>query len=424
MRRAFVSAFLPVVLFALEPVNLIKNAGFEKDSELWLMRSEAEVEYDSTIINRHDPDSAYIDEYCGSIDSRKEPAPGLPELYDAVGYLYQIITLPKPLKDLDSLELFHMCLFRKASKYSTWSYGANLYFVRPSDSTLINVCYFWLAPGSTPAPDEPHYKRFPDTIPDKGVWWSLRCDLKADLIEEKRLSGDIELDTFMLFGCGVNHNGFWYGQKVFFDGVRLTGYADYDVGVEEILSDTTGTPYIPVARIKNFGRELADSFLVIAEMFNGKDTLYADTLSWSLEADTDDTVTFAEWPPSLQCEMPGLILCTLCVHTVMEPDESDEDDGKLKQLILGGVAEPVTPVTRLITLDVRSLTHPLHVTYSLPYGEHGTLTLYDTAGRRIERMTVKGSGVVDFNSSLPSSVYLVRLEAGELTVTKKAVVLK
>jgi hypothetical protein len=64
------------------------------------------------------------------------------------------------------------------------------------------------------------------------------------------------------------------------------------------------------------------------------------------------------------------------------------------------------------------------VSYSLPYGEHGTLTLYDASGRRIERMAVTRSGNVEFGSALASGVYLVRLESKQTTVTKKAVVLR
>ena len=431
MKRFVFLAFLPAFLFALEPVNLIKDNGFEKDSELWLMRSEAAGGQDSTVINRHDPDSAYVGEYCGSIDGRKKPAPSLPELYYVVGYLYQIIIHPKKLKDLDSLNLSHMALFYvSGSKSSAREYGVSLYFTRPSDGTLIDVCYFWLPPGSTPAPDTPTEKRFPDTIPDEGVWSSLMRDLEDDLIGIKGLSEEIELDTFLLFGYGVNHY-VWGSQKAFFDGIRLTGYADYDVGVKEILSpDSIGDSgdslyrsspdpmYQPVARIKNFGREPADTFLAIAEIRNEYGLIYADTVPWSLDGDTEDTISFR------QCvfEFPMSPAYALTIRTVADPDECDEDDLLSKPLIYEGITE--TPVIEAITLEVRSLASPLRVSYSLPYGESGTLTLYDATGRRIGRVNVRGSGSVDFTSPLPSGVYIVRLETGQTTITKKAVLLR
>ncbi len=424
MKRIFAFVFLPVVLFALEPVNLIKDHSFEKDSEVWLERSEIHGpgSFDSTVYNRHDPDSAYIGNYCGSIDGRKRPAQNLPFNYGIEGRLYQIISYPKPLKDLDSLEFFHMCLFRReGSKYSAWHYGITLYFTRPSDGVLIHVWYNWAAPDLTPVPDNPTYKLFPGTIATEGVWYSLKRDLKADLIGEKGLSEDIELDSFVLYGTSWLDRGTWRSQKAFFDGVRLTGYADYDVGVKAILSGDSlkeGHPYTPEARIKNFGREPADSFLVIAEIWDTSGLAYVDTLPpWSLDSDTEDIASFAEFIP----ERPAPYILT--IRTVMEPDESDEDDELSKFLIYTGITEPVTHPDA-ITLEVRSLTAPLRVSYSIPQGQQGTLTLYDPAGRRIERVNVRGSGSVEFESALPSGVYIVKLDAETQSITKKAVVLK
>jgi len=421
MKRFVFLTSLPLVLFALEPVNLIKDGGFEKNSELWLERSEIHGPggFDSTVYNRHDPDSVYIGNYCGSIDGRKRPAENLPFNYGINGRLYQIISYPKQLKDLDSLELFHMALFRReGSKYSAWHYGVNLYFTRPPDDVFIHVWYNWAAPDLTSDPDSPTFKGFRDTIATEGVWYSLRRDLKADLIEKKHLSEDIELDTFLLYEASWLVSGAWRGQKAFFDGVRLTGYADYDVGVKEIISGDSlreGHPYTPEARIKNFGREPADSFLVIAEIWDTSGLAYSDTLPWSLEGDTEDTVSFKEFDSFTRNYI-------LTIRTVMEPDESDEDDQLSKPLYYEGITE--APTTDHITLEVRSFTDPLCVSYSIPQGQQGTLTLYDAAGRRIKRMNVRGSGKVDFNSALPSGVYFVRLKSADLTITRKAVLLR
>ncbi len=423
MRRMFAFAFLPFVLFALEPVNLIKDAGFEKDSEVWIERSEIDGPggFDSTVYNRHDPDSAYIGNYCASIDGRKKPLENLPQGYGIEGYFYQVIPYPKQLKDLDSLGLFHMALFyREGIKSSTWDYTIGLYFTRPSDGAFIEVKYSWIAPGLTPAPDRPTYKHFPDTIGTEGVWYSLKRDLKADLIGVKGLSEDIELDTFLLSEASYEYYGAWRSQKAFFDGVRLTGYADYDVGVKEILSGDSlreGHPYTPEARIKNFGREPADSFLVIAEIWDTSGLAYYDSLPWSLDSDTEDIASFADFTPDHNAPY------ILTIRTVMEPDESDEDDELSKPLIYTGIKEPVTHPDA-VTFEVRSFTDPLRVAYSIPAGQPGTLTLYDPAGRRVERVNVRGSGKVDFTSALPSGVYFVRLESADLTITRKAVVLK
>jgi hypothetical protein len=202
----------------------------------------------------------------------------------------------------------------------------------------------------------------------------------------------------------------------------LTGYADYDVGVKEILSGDSlreGHPYTPEARIKNFGRENAPEFYVIAEVWEEETRIYYDSLPWSLAGDTEDIASFADFTP----DHPAPYILT--IRTVMEPDESDADDQLSKPLIYTGITEPVTPLTHLITLQVRSMINPLRVTYSIPAGQSGTLlTLYDAAGRRIERVNARGSGKVEFNSALTSGVYFVRLETSNRTVTRKAVILR
>jgi len=416
MKKVLVVAFLPMVLLGLETVNLIKDAGFEKDSEVWLKRFLQDGEYDTTLIDHHNLDSACVGSYCASIDTRPFTAPP-PALR---GELYQVLRYSKKLEDLDSLAFFHMAVFRdEGSKISTWGYGLRMLFSNPFNGDVIEVYYFWLAPDLDPMDDEATIKVFPDTVYEEGIWKALHRNVNEDLIGIKGLSGEIELDTFVLYGTGLDY-GTWRGQKAFFDGIRLTGYADYDVGVKEILSGDSleiGTPYQPVARIKNFGRENADTFLVMAEIWDGSSLIYVDTLPWSLESDTEDTVEFAEFFPSSTGPY------TLTVRTFMEPDESDADDELSKTIGHAAIKEPVTHHDGL-SLEVRSLASPLRVSYSLPDGESGTLTIYDAAGRCIERITVKGSDRAELGTALASGVYLVRLESGGAVLTRKAVVLR
>jgi hypothetical protein len=135
-------------------------------------------------------------------------------------------------------------------------------------------------------------------------------------------SNETMIDSIIFIGWGANYPP-WRGLKASFDDIRLTSYADYDVGVKEIL-DFTGKPYVPRARIKNFGRKASNDFYVIAEISNNLGIVYSDTLPWSLPADTEDTVSFNEFKPEFAGEY------TLNVRTRMiSPDaidESDEDD--------------------------------------------------------------------------------------------------
>ena len=418
MKRAFLLVFLPLALFALEPVNLIKDAGFEKDSDVWVLYSKADGGQDSTVINRHDPDSAWDGGYSGSVDTRTRPAQGLPNYYLAVGYMCQTFSFTKKLQDLDSLVFAFMAVFPgENDKLTALAYGVKHHFSNSSNET-IDAWYSWFAPGLTPGTDTPNWKIFPYSLADEGIWEIFAHDIYQDFVEIKGLSPDIELDSIRFYGGGENDNGLWRGQKVFFDGIRLTGYADYDVGVKEILSGDSlrqGTPYVPEALIKNFGREPADSFLVIAEIWDTFGLAYVDTLPWSLAGDTEDTVTFKEFDSFTRNYI-------LTIRTVAEPDECDEDDELSKFLTYVGITE--APHPDAITLEVRSLTAPLCVAYSLPYAETGTLTLYDATGRRIERVNVRGSGKADFTSALPSGVYIVRLETGQSSIARKAVVLR
>jgi hypothetical protein len=387
---------------------------------LWLERSEihGSGSFDSTVYNRHDPDSAYIGDYCGSIDTRKKPAQNLPPLYGIEGFFYQIISYPKQLKDLDSLEFFHMAIFRNEGiKSSAASYGSVLNFSRSSDGGLIEVWYAWLVPGSTPPPDSPTYKVLADTIPDEGIWFGVKRDLKADLIGEKGLSEDTELDTFLLFGASVYYNGTWRGQKVFLDRIRLTGYADYNIALTRLSGNLT----YPAAIVWNNGYEDQTDVKIICYIEGDRPEPYADTvILLSLASDDSLEVFFREnqWISGSSDYYLGVVSGGFFD---MNPDECDEGDRLTKYYPCGVSEDRPEP----LTLEVlSSLTNPLRINYSLPYGEEGTLTLYDATGRRVEWMTVQGSGEVDFKSSLLSGGYIVRLEAGYSTVTKKAVILR
>ncbi|NLI98300.1 T9SS type A sorting domain-containing protein [bacterium] len=247
--------------------------------------------------------------------------------------------------------------------------------------------------------------------------------MKVDLIDVRKYSPQTTVDSFILMGWGNWATpSVWYGQKIYWDDIRLTGYADYDVGVKGILSGDSvwkSTAYTPTARIKNFGRKVADSFLVIGQIEGGSGVVYADTLTWSLTADTEDTVSFKEFKPSDAANY------TLTVSTVMTPDESDEDDVMSKTLYGSGIEEQ--PIPQALNLDVISLQvgeGVLRVSYSLPLGEQGTISLYDPTGRRSENLRVKGEGKVSFKSGLASGVYFIRLETEKMSVTKKTLLLR
>jgi hypothetical protein len=259
-------------------------------------------------------------------------------------------------------------------------------------------------------------------MPDENTWVSLERNLQVDLINTKGLSNDIELDSLVLWGYGINYNNSWRGQKAFFDGVRLMGYADYDVGVKEILSGSTikaNVAYYPEAHIKNFGREDATDFIIVADILDGEQIIYTDTVTHSLSADTEDTVTFGE----CLLEPPVAETYTLAIHTFMNPDECEDDDQMSKTLTTSAVSE--SPSVAHLDLEItNTLTSSLRMFYSIPANQTGFISIFDQTGRRVQQRAVTGSGKMDFNAQLPAGVYIVRLESSGEGISKKAVVLR
>ena len=427
MRRVFVLAFLPLVLFALEPVNLIKVGGFEKDSEVWQVYAGGDGVQDSAVANRHDPEKAYTGLCSASSDTRKLPGDYW-VFYDDSAMLMQGFCRNKLVSDIDTLTISYFIIpvednfFRSAAIFIA-------VYLNAGNSI---AGYYHKGPTlGDPTPIPPRRYIGVDDLPSDTNWCTFSWNLKADLLNAG-ISSSAPLDSFLIMGWG----GYWppwKGQKIYWDDIRLMGYADYDVGVKEILSpDSIGASgdslyssspdpmYQPVARIKNFGREPADSFLAIAEIKNEYGLTYADTVPWSLDGDTEDTITFRH----SVFEFPMSPAYTLTIRTVMEPDECDEDDEVSQTLYYSAVAEK--PVANDFNLEVLGFFSDgvLQVTYLLPYGESGTLTLYDATGRRVERVTIKGPGSVEFESALPSGVYIVRLESGRGSISRKAVVLR
>ena len=418
MRRVFALVFLPVVLFALESVNLIKDHSFEKDSELWQVYAGGDGVQDSAVANRHDPEKAYTGLCSASSDTRKLPGDYW-VFYDDSAMLMQGFCRNKLVSDIDTLTISYFIIpvednfFRSAAIFIA-------VYLNAGNSI---AGYYHKGPTlGDPTPIPPRRYIGVDDLPSDTNWCTFSWNLKADLLNAG-ISSSAPLDSFLIMGWG----GYWppwKGQKIYWDDIRLMGYADYDVGVKEILSGDSlreGHPYTPEACIKNFGREPADSFLVIAEIWDTSGLAYSDTLPWSMDGDTEDTITFRQF----FFEPPMSPAYTLTVRTVADPDECDEDDELSKLLIYVGITEPVTHFD-YISFKIEPLNHDgvLRVSYSLPYGESGTLTLYDAAGRRIERMMVKGSGSVEFAEALPSGVYIVRLETKRTTLIRKSVIVR
>ncbi|MBN2378580.1 hypothetical protein JXM67_02100, partial [candidate division WOR-3 bacterium] len=274
MKRISVLTILPLLLFALEKVNLVKDHSFEKDSEVWHTRVGGGWPQ-IALVSRHDPESAYTGEYSGSGDTRPEPE-NPPLSFVQSAYVIQGFSSPKKtVEDIDSLTLFYSARYlyddvdRSFLAYILLHLNAN-------SEDFMKVGYILKRPGE-PIGTQPHYAIFKSTsFTQDTLWHTLSEGISTDIRSWGSIPLNAVVDSFILWVTGFNLPP-WRGQKVFFDDVRLMGFADYDVGVKEITSVTETIPYTPAALIKNFGREPAE-FSVVAEILQGETQVYHDSI--------------------------------------------------------------------------------------------------------------------------------------------------
>ncbi|MBD3286079.1 T9SS type A sorting domain-containing protein [candidate division WOR-3 bacterium] len=420
MRRVGILIVLPLLLIGLERVNLIKDHSFEKDSEVWHTRlGGTGFPNFVAIVKRHDSANAYSRSFSGSGDNRPKPSNTWSK-YNENTYLTQGFIGSKVLTDIDSLSLAFSIISRNNRFEELFCAGIYLH-LNAHKENYWKVGFFLKAEDlpSGVSPPLVHLKGI--SFSEDTMWHLLEKSIFNDIdeYELESIPQDATLDSVILQGISNHWVDGWRGQKVFWDDVRLMGYADYDVGVKEILEgieDTSG--YTPFAHINNFGREPAD-FAVVAEILQGETQVYKDSFDWSLPSDTEDTVSFSTFTP------PDTGIYTLRIYTVMEPDESDADDEKTKELHFTAISEPVTPII-LLDLKVNPICTRgvLKVSFETPKGQVVNLTLFDCSGRRVGAKQVRGYGLAEFGSELSAGVYLVRLQSGSLEVKRKVVVVE
>jgi len=77
-----------------------------------------------------------------------------------------------------------------------------------------------------------------------------------------------------------------------------------------------------------------------------------------------------------------------------------------------------------LSVNVSRLSRGIKVSYTLPEGQAGVLRVYNVTGQRVAERAVTSSGEVELNQPFPKEVYFVRLDAGALTLVRKAVVIE
>lgn len=422
MKKLLVFALLPVVLFGLETVNLIKNHSFENDDDTWVAYTGTlQAIGDSAKANSHDSESAMQGLFSSSNDTRIVPSGDVqPGPVDSA-VVIQGLSLPKKVEDIDSVYWFMKFDWHEAG-FQRCNMVAIGFYLNASEETWIEAYYFFHGPNTSTGGSGPHRKVFDFELSDDTSWSEYNRSFNEDWIITLGISPGALLDSLVLVGYGAMYPN-WIGQKVYWDDIRLMGYADYDVGVKEILSGDiirASEPYVPVVRVKNFGREDADEFLVICELRNEMGVHRLDTIVHTLLGDTEDTLEF----PEIILELPTFHPYTLTFTTVMvEPaiDECDEDDVISKTLTGTAIAEGDEGNVFDLVVSGANPKGVLRVSYTLPAGQPASLYVYDATGRRVECHTVTGAGSTTI-PTLPSGVYFVRLDAGSVVLRNKVVI--
>ena len=415
------------MLSGLEQVNLIKNGDFEYNYDVWIVETGAMGYPNPAVGSSNDSSNSVSGLFSASGDTRERPSWSDGGLYDSVAIRQEFLSL-KRVSDIDSLIIHQLVeLMGEGAFLSTDMSIVGFTYADPERN---GFGYGLLNPQGISVDNWLDISR--NINDDDTIWRSYHKSIQIDFVEGGLLQPNQEIASFVLVNWGAWFSNTWHGQKLFWDDVRLMGYADYDVGVKEITSPGghIDFPYVPEARIKNFGRQPTDSFLAIATIkaAHGEgcgDTIYTDTLVLSLPPDTEDTFRFKDFNGISYQHMPPLVSCTLHVRTVMEPDESDADDVLKKDFIYGAIAEPVThPVTHLQLIVDPLTTSDVQVSFSVPQEHEGTLTLFDASGRRVDSKQVRGYGSAEFNSELTAGVFIVKLDASNLILTRKVVVVR
>lgn len=404
---------ITVKVFALETVNLVKDYDFENTVDDWLVEygasnpdySEAEAELQNTSI-------VYEGNYSAMSNTINRPQDVPPDTRDTAEF-YQELLVTKELQDFDSIHFaYYDSCIADSIHHAFFSvdlrgpYG-------PEQELIIRYHFYYDDPFATPAD-----LNFRKVLPFKvslNEWREFLSCIYEDFIVEKGVPSTWQITKISLHNYGMeigapDPNSGWWGQKVFWDDIRLTGWADYNIA----LTRLTGTLGQPAAMVWNNGREDQTDVMIVATIEGGEP--YADTvILTSLASDDSTEVTFAEFGPISPSDSHYLTIMTGGAVGML--DECDEDDMLYKEYL--GIAESNLDE---FALEVQSITNLLHVFYTLPPGQPGVISVFDPSGRLVERAEVKGPGFLTIGY-LPSGMYFVRLETNQDSLSQKAVVL-
>ncbi len=208
----------------------------------------------------------------------------------------------------------------------------------------------------------------------------------------------------------------------------------HDGAVDSIFSPpdtvTVGNPYPVEALVHNYGTMFEDSFEVKCELDGWRDSTWV----YGLGPDIATTVLFPRnWTPSASGSWP------ICVWTLVPLEMVPSNDTLCRDTWVG-VEELVDYQLPIINSQLgQNQPNPFSVSTIIRYQVAGNrqlvnLSVYDLGGRLVKSLvdepqgpgcySVVWSGRDGEGAEVPQGVYFYRLSAGDLTATRKLVLLR
>lgn len=238
LRKGVIGLFLLAYLYALEPVNLIVNPHLDEE----VKRFDRFLEWDTLNFGYEEVKVGFPDSvdghslpYTYSIDTKED----VPDAGRGTRYLAQFIEvflLPKHIDDLITFSWWHKVIYRKHEYDSVYEYdfclgtpcNENFYSPQPGffwayavDSSFVfEPASLWLLP------------------PEEDTWVYYEGDIHKDMANKMFIWGDT-VGSVIVVSEWRYRDGGMYGQKVYFDDIAITGWADYNRALTRIKTPST-----------------------------------------------------------------------------------------------------------------------------------------------------------------------------------------
>lgn len=360
--------FIPLVSFAQQSYNVVKDYGFENNDTIWVGYKSHNV----LVVDRH-THLGYESQYCGLTDTDHDP--GLQWGFPYNCYLKQKL-IKREAKDynLDGNIRYYL----KSHPYIDLSdYYDYWYISFTSFKKKLIFLYVGPSVGQIPIEDDTTHivKR---NIPPTDSWQSETLNFYEKWTEKFSETDTIEEIRLTSYGL---EGGPCLGQKVWWDDIVFESTRpDSDAAAVEI-----GFSGVPTAKIQNKGA-VAISFPTICDIFKDGNKVYSDTVQVeSLAVDSTKEVSFKPYSDSSEMK----------IYTALPGDPNPANDTLTKSL---GVQE--VEVKKPVAFKV----WPVFSRGMVNYESGKSVTVFDPMGRLIvNRKEGNGSFILE-----KTGVYFVR----------------